>query len=141
MVPDKRGELQWDTDSLFANRKRDDLVGQVAVSLNPGEGGNIILVGHNTNVGIDWAGVFYNLASLQPGTEIILSTEDGGEYHYIVQLVKKVPWKRQSEAELLKHQRFLFPTESEQLTLVTCGGVFTTQYSARIYVVAVPAIP
>jgi LPXTG-site transpeptidase (sortase) family protein len=135
-------QLQWDTDVLFATGNRADLVGQPLTSVNPGDGGNIVLIGHNYNNGWNsWGAVFVNLKSLRPGDVIILHTKNGGEYQYTVQRVKKVPWQRKNASELEKHQKFMWPTESERLTLVTCGGTNLLSWSARIYVVAVPAAP
>ena len=136
---DRTGQLEWDTDQLFATRNREDLVGQLIASLNPGQGGNIILIGHNYDQGIfAWNGVFVNLKTLQGGDKIIVSTADGGRWVYIVQLVKKVPWNKKNAEELEKHMKFLGPSESERLTLVTCGGANIYPWPARIYVVAVP---
>jgi|GEM_PF-1093529 len=129
----------WNTDALFANGNRSDLVGQMITSVNPGDGSNIVLVGHNYNDGMyAWEGVFVHLQNVKPGDQITLYTESGAEFTYIVKNVKKVPWRKQSSAELEKHQKFLWPTETEQLTLVTCGGEVLWTWSARIYVVAMP---
>jgi len=134
------GQMEWNTDALFATNNRMDLVGQLASSLNPGDGGNIILVGHNYNEGWNaWAGVFVSIDKLRPGDKLIVQTESGGKFEYIVQLVKKVPWREKNANELQKHQKYLLPTASEQLTLVTCGGTVNLTWSARIYVVAAPA--
>lgn len=139
MKPDSSGILQWDTESLFATRNRGDLVGQMVASLNPGMGGNTILVGHNYDQGTYvWEGVFVNLKNIQPGAKIIVYTQGGAELHYVVQLVKKVPWRDQSNAEWEKHLKFLGPSETDRLTLVTCGGANIWPWPARIYVVAVP---
>jgi LPXTG-site transpeptidase (sortase) family protein len=139
---DGNGNLDWNTEPLFSTPNRSDLVGQLAVSANPGEGGNIILVGHNYNNGwYDAEGVFVRLQNMQVGDEITLFTENGGEYHYIVGKVKKVPWQKRNLVELEKHQKFLWPTDHEQLTLVTCGGVNLWSWQARIYVVALPSVP
>jgi LPXTG-site transpeptidase (sortase) family protein len=134
-------QLEWNTDALFSTANRPDLVGQIEASVNPGDGGNIVLMGHNYNNG--WyanAGVFVNLQNLKPGGQIILYTQDGSEFHYIVQVVKKIPWQKQNAAELEKHQKYLWPTEHEQVTLVTCGGANILNWSARIYVVATPDV-
>lgn len=137
---DGNGNVDWNTEALFSTPNRSDLVGQLAVSANPGEGGNIILVGHNYNNGwYDWEGVFVRLSNMQAGDVITLMTENGGEFQYIVQKVKKVPWQKRNLAELEKHQKFLWPTGHEQLTLVTCGGTVLWSWQARIYVVALPA--
>lgn len=136
---DASGQAQWNTNKLFANQNRPDLVGQLESSLDPGQGGNIVLVGHNYNEGWFGQGVFVNIDALNPGDQITVYTENGGQFEYIVDKVKRVPWQQQSEAEMKKHQKYLWPTESEQLTLVTCGGAFVWSWSARIYVVALPA--
>lgn len=139
---DAKGGLDWNTDPLFSTPNRPDLVGQLATSANPGEGGNIILVGHNYNNGwYNWEGVFVRLSSMQAGDEITLYTENGGEFRYIVTKVKKVPWQNRNLAELEKHRKYLWPTDHEQLTLVTCGGVNVWTWLARIYVVALPVTP
>jgi LPXTG-site transpeptidase (sortase) family protein len=134
------GQLEWNTDALFATNNRMDLVGQLGSSLNPGDGGNIILIGHNYNEGWNaWAGVFVSIDKLRAGDKVIVQTENGNKFEYVVQLVKKVPWREKNASELQKHQKFLLPTASEQLTLVTCGGTVNLTWSARIYVVATPA--
>ncbi len=139
---DGNGNLDWNTDALFSTPNRSDLVGQLAVSANPGEGGNIILVGHNYNNGwYDAEGVFVRLQNMQVGDEITLFTQNGGEYRYIVEKVKKVPWQKRNMVELEKHQKFMWPTDHEQLTLVTCGGANVWSWQARIYVVAPPITP
>lgn len=132
-------QLTWNTDVLFSTNNRPDLVGQASTSVNPGDGGNIILIGHNYNNG--WyspEGVFLNIHQLKQGSKIMVYTRDGGEYQYEVKLVKKVPWREQNGNELEKHHKYLWPTENEQLTLVTCGGANFGIWSARIYVVATP---
>ena len=136
----KGGELTWNTDSLFANGNRQDLVGQLTTSVNPGDGGNIVLVGHNYNQGLfSWTAVFVNIHKLKPGDQIVLHAENGGKYPYVVQSVKEVPWRQKNINELQKHQKYLWPKEHEQLTLVTCGGSVLVTWSHRVYVVAMPA--
>jgi hypothetical protein len=136
-----QGTADWNTDKLFATANRKDLIGQTITSVNPGEGGNIVLMGHNYDNGYyAWEDAFVNIKSLTPGDQIIVYTEGGGEYHYSVQLVKKVPWREENAAEAAKHYKYLGPTPSEQLTLVTCGGANVWPWQARLYVVAVPAL-
>ena len=133
------GEPGWDTEALFATTGRTDLVGQMVTSLNPGEGGNIILVGHNYDRGrIKWDGVFRHLGDIKPGNQLILYNQNGEMFLYTVQSVDKVPWSEKDSAELKKHEKYLWPTEKEQVTLVTCSGSTRMIWSSRIYVVAVP---
>jgi len=137
---DSKGTMDWATDKLFATANRKDLVGQTITSVDPGEGGNIVLMGHNYDNGYyAWEDAFVNIKTLTPGDQIIVYTEGGGEYHYTVQLVKKIPWIKENAAEAAKHYKYLGPTPGEQLTLVTCGGANVWPWQARIYVVAVPA--
>jgi hypothetical protein len=133
------GGVDWNTDKLFATANRKDLIGQTITSVNPGEGGNIVLMGHNYDNGYyAWEDAFVNIKSMTPGDQIVAFTEGGGEYHYVVQLVKKVPWREENAAEAAKHFKYLGPTAGEQLTLVTCGGANVYPWQARLYVVAVP---
>ncbi|MGB2963499.1 MAG: class F sortase [Anaerolineales bacterium] len=133
---DNSGQIQYNTSSLFANSNRLDLVGQVITSVNPGDGSNTVLVGHNYNRGwYAWEGVFVNLKNLKPGAKIVLYTEDGSKHRYYVTKVVQVPWVQKTTSELDKHLKYLGPTRDERVTLVTCGGPFGV-WSARIYVIA-----
>ena len=134
---DGSGQMQWNTDSLFATNDRLDLVGQLATSVNPGDGSNIVLIGHNYNLGWNaWGAVFLHLKKLQPGDQILLYTENGDEYSYTIQEVVEVPWVYMDASELDRHRSLLWPTPDERVTLVTCGGANIGIWSARIYVVA-----
>lgn len=142
MRPDKTGSLVWDTDALFANRSRPDLVGQLVGSANPGQNGNVILTGHNYNQGrYNWKGVFLNLESLQPGDEIVVDAQGGARFTYRVDSVNEVPWQEKSDAEWARHVQYLGASDREQLTLVTCGGAAFYPFPARVYVVAHLAPP
>ena len=134
---DGSGQMQWNTDSLFATNDRLDLVGQLATSVNPGDGSNIVLIGHNYNLGWNaWGAVFLNLKKMQPGDQILLYTENGSQYSYVVEEVVEVPWVYKDASELERHRSLLWPTPDERVTLVTCGGANIGIWSARIYVVA-----
>jgi hypothetical protein len=136
---DNSGAMSWDTDAIFATNNRPDLVGHLVGSAYPGQGGNVILIGHNYNqVDYGWEGVFVNIKTLQAGDRILIRGEDGREYSYLVELVKQVPWRTGSANELEKHFKYLGPVKSERLTLVTCGGANIWPFPARVYVVAVP---
>jgi hypothetical protein len=137
--PDGKGGLAWDTEAIFATNNRPDLVGHLIGSAYPGQGGNIILIGHNYNqVDYGWEGVFVNIKNLKAGDRIVIRGQDGSEYAYVVQLVKQVSWRSKNAKELEKHFKFLGPSTSERLTLVTCGGANIWPFPARVYVVAVP---
>jgi len=139
LTHDSEGRLQWDTDRLFAIQNRLDLVGQLNNSMNPGQGGNVVLVGHNYDNGVYvWEGVFVNLKNIQPGNQVTVYTEGGGEYNYIVQQIKKVPWKMENDSEMQKHMKYIGPSETERLTLMTCSGANIWPWPARLYVIAEP---
>jgi len=102
-------------------------------SKNPGEGGNIVLAGHN-----NWRGeVFRYLEFLKPGDLIKIWTLDGKEYHYTVKEVKKLQEAGASMAQRLKNANVMDPTPTEQLTLITCWPY--TTYTHRLIVIATPS--
>jgi len=139
MVGNKKAGQEWDTDSLFATRKRKDLVGHLEGSALPGEGSNIILVGHNYDWGIyQWDGAFHDLKKLRKGNPIILYTEDGEEHVYEVETVKEIPFNAGNQKELERHLNLLMPSETERLTLVSCGGANFWLWNKRVYVIATP---
>jgi LPXTG-site transpeptidase (sortase) family protein len=131
--------IGWDTEQLFASQNRPDLVGHLKTSVNPGDGSNVVLVGHNyNNSGYNWTGVFHKLNSLETGDKIKVYTQNGGKFIYKVKKVKQLPWEEKKGVELEKHLGYIWPKPNEQLTLVTCGGDFLWTWSARVYVVALP---
>jgi LPXTG-site transpeptidase (sortase) family protein len=132
-----RGErLEWNADQLFATASRRDLVGHLEGSTNPGQYGNIVLIGHNYNRGYNWAGVFYSLHVLKEGDDIHLLNEDNVRFVYRVREVNKVTWRAYSNADVMTHITYLSPTQDETLTLVTCGGANIAPFPSRIYVIA-----
>jgi LPXTG-site transpeptidase (sortase) family protein len=138
VVDPRSGGMEWDTDRLFDTQNRPDLIGHLEGSANPGESGNIVLVGHNyTYTG---NGVFVNLQKLETGDKITVYTESGQELVYQVTKVKLVPYSGDG-SELERHLRFLDPTPEERLTLVTCGGANIGFFNKRVYVVAEPVNP
>jgi hypothetical protein len=78
---------------------------------------NVVMAGHIDywNVG---PSVFYNLASVQPGDEIIVSGDDGMQYPFVVE------WVRQFDSASMPLDEVIGPTEGQSLTLITCGGAF-----------------
>jgi LPXTG-site transpeptidase (sortase) family protein len=140
LIPGKNGGMQWDSDSLFATSSRQDLVGHLDGSALPGESSNIVLVGHNYDWGIfQWNGVFYNVKRLKPGDKIILFSQGGQRRVYRVERVKEIPFNNNgNDEELFKHFKHMGPTESERLTLVSCGGANLWKWNKRVYVIAYP---
>ncbi len=99
-------------------------------SKNPGEGGNIVVSGHN-----NWRGeVFRYLEFLKPGNTINVWTLDGKKYTYQVQELKKLKEAGVSMAQRLLNAKVMDPTTDEQLTLITCWPYKT--FTHRIIVIA-----
>jgi len=101
-------------------------------SANPGEGGNIVLSGHN-----NWRGeVFRYLEFLKPGNTIQIWTLDGKEHDYKVTNIQKLQEVGVSMAQRLKNAQVMNPTSFEELTLITCWPY--TTYTHRLIVTALP---
>jgi sortase A len=113
----------------------DYAAGHHYTSANPGEGGNIVITGHN-----NWRGeVFRYLEFLHLGNTIVLTTQDGAQYHYTVTQMQKVPEKGEDHATRLAHAAVMDPIPSERLTLITCWPYKT--YTHRLIIFAVPTAP
>lgn len=133
----KGSRQEWDTDILFATSSRRDLVGHLEGTSNPGQPGNVVLIGHNYNRGAyNWLGVFYAIHKLKPADVIQLFNADNEVLSYQVERVEKVPWRWRSSADMFKHMLYLSPTQDETVTLVTCGGANFAPFPSRIYVTA-----
>jgi sortase A len=110
----------------------DYAAGHDSQSANPGEGGNIVISGHD-----DWKGeVFKNLHLAKLGDELLLTTPESTHRYVITEII----YRKDSGASLtdrLAAGRFLAPMPEERVTLVTCWpyGVDTH----RLIVVAKPA--
>jgi len=101
-------------------------------SKNPGEGGNIVVSGHN-----NWRGeVFRYIELLKPGHTIDVWTFGGKKYTYQVQELKKLQEAGVSMAQRLDNAKVMNPTSNEQLTLITCWPYKT--FTHRIIVIATP---
>ena len=106
-------------------------VGHRETSAHPGQGGNIVLSGHNNTLGE----VFRRLDQLEPGDLIYLYTPDK-EFVYEVQEKDLVPVVGATESDVAKHERYAGQTSDETLTLVSCWPYVT--YTHRIYIIARP---
>lgn len=115
------GQVTWDTSTITSE------VGYLDGLPWFGEGGNVVLGGHSELVGRE-PSVFYELDEVELGDEIIVNDHDE-EYVYIVTDIFEV---EQYDLSIL------YPTNGEQLTLMTCdtdslvGGV----YNRRVVVIA-----
>lgn len=100
-------------------------------SANPGEAGNILLLGHNNYAGQ----VFRRLNELDIGDEIIVYTQDQ-KFVYVVQEKEVVKAILMTDQDAELHAFYLEPKREETLTLISCWPYST--YTHRIYVVAKP---
>jgi sortase (surface protein transpeptidase) len=82
-----------------------------------GTPGNIVMAGHIDywNVG---PAVFYNLSTLAPGDEIVVTGDDAKTYPFAV------TWNRQYDYASMPLDEVAGPTAEQSLTLITCGGAF-----------------
>lgn len=129
------GAWTWNTDRLFRSGRM-DLVGHSEGAANPGQEGNMILVGHN--YGIGYSGVFVGLRRLKPGDKVQVVSKAGETFTYRVKTVQRVKWQRKNFGELTQHLNFLAVGGQERLTLVSCTGADFEPFPERIYVVAEP---
>jgi LPXTG-site transpeptidase (sortase) family protein len=108
-------------------------VGWVIDSALPGDAqGNIILYGHN-NIN---SSVFRDLADLQAGDAIALSTSQG-DWAYEVAEVHIVPVD-ESQGDRAEYARHLLPGLAPRLTLISCWPPDNNTH--RVIVVAYPEI-
>jgi sortase A len=117
-------QVKWDDAS--------QAVGHVMGSADPGEGGNIIFSGHNNIEGA----VFGRLWKLQVGDEAVLTNAKGETYKYRVSEARIVKEKYASGAQRAANARYLDPTPSERVTLISCYP--PTNNTDRVLVVAIP---
>ena len=110
----------------------DYAAGHHAGSANPGEGGNIVITGHN-----NWRGeVFRYLEFMSPGNTITLWTQEGRSYQYVVTNIDKLLEKGVDHATQMEHSAVMDATPYEQLTLITCWPYKT--YDHRLIITARP---
>jgi LPXTG-site transpeptidase (sortase) family protein len=107
-----------------------DLVAWYKDSARLGVDGNIVLAGHLNYWGIP-EGVFYRLADVQVGDDIVITGDKGGSYVY------RVTWVEQVDASSDELDETVGATDQRSLTLITCGGELDSkaqQYSQRTVV-------
>jgi sortase A len=114
---------EWDVASYAAGHHK--------TSARPGEGGNIVVTGHN-----DFEGeVFRTLEYAEHGQEIIIETEEG-EHRYVIEEIHMRREIGASLEERLETGRFMADMPEERLTLITCWPYGINDH--RIVVVALP---
>lgn len=115
------GAVSWDVSALSTE------VGLFEGLAGFGEGGNIGLGGHSMNADGS-PSVFYALDAVVVGDEIVVVV-DGVERRYVVSSTSTVDYRDLT---------IFYPTDGEQLTLITCDidSYTGTGYHARVVVVA-----
>ena len=123
-------------DGAMGAPETPDVVGWYRHGPSPGRQGNVLLDGHvdwtDRTTGIPRTGVFWGLAKLPVGSEIII-VDDTGEYVYQVAEKLRFSWDDPQGASVLQ------PTADARATLITCGGAFdraTRSYALREVVIA-----
>ena len=107
-------------------------VGWYSPAGRPGETGSAILNGHYDDP-LGTPAVFYNLKNLNVNDEIIITTENGGEFVFVVEDVFSHP------LEVFPYDLLYEESDNRQLKLLTCDGVWNADsrdYSNRLVVVA-----
>jgi len=111
----------------------DYAVGHNDTSADPGQGGNVVLAGHD-----DWHGeVFRDLNKVQQGAQILVTTRDGLAHRYVV---TDIIYRQEAGAPLserLETGKLIEPTADERLTLVTCWPYGVDDH--RLIVIAKPS--
>jgi sortase A len=131
-------ELGWYTEEsgegeIFSQWEvADNAAGWHKNSALLGDGGNLVLSGHNNIRGA----VFRELDRLKKGDQAILWAS-GHNVRYIVEQVMIVPEKYASPEQRAANAEWIAPSEDDRLTLVSCWP--RDDNSHRIIVVARPA--
>ena len=107
-------------------------VGWFRTGSAPGEPGTASFDGH-----LDWTtgpAVFWHLADVKPGDEIVISADDGRKQEWKVDLVESVPYTSTPPD-------WLYATQGPpRVSLITCSGSWVgSVYADRLLVRAVPA--
>jgi sortase A len=121
----KAGQVfsQWDVAQYAAGWHKN--------SAEPGEGGNVVLSGHNNILGA----VFRELDQLKRGDTAVLYVGDQ-PFTYSIDKVMIVPERNATPEQQLENGQWIQSTDDERLTLVSCWP--RDDNSHRIIVVAHP---
>lgn len=103
----------------------------------PGAAGSAVLAAH-VDLHDQGPGVFFRLTRLNPGDVIFVSFDDGTEQRFVVEA------RTTYEKEDLPVEAIFSRTGPTVLTLITCGGGFSStdrRYDSNVVVYAVPDPP
>jgi sortase A len=112
---------EWDVADFAAGWHKNSAV--------PGEGGNVVMSGHNNIKG----SVFRELDRLKPGDELYV-LQGGKRYEYMVDEV--LTEKFANEFQRKANATYIAPSDSDKLTLVSCWP--RNDNTHRIVVIALP---
>ena len=109
-------------------------VGHHISSANPGEHDNIVLAGHVGGYGK----VFRDLVKLQPGDRLSIYSA-GQIYQYVVSEKVIVTEEGVSAEQQAENARYIAPSDTEMVTLVTCWpDTGPDRFKQRVIVRALP---
>lgn len=112
-------------------------VGHHENTANPGQQGNIVLAGHSGGDAYPFNALYY----LEAGDEILLRTQDDKQHVYVVSerhVVDEVG-PQVTEEQRRENARFIEPTATEMVTMVTCWPLTgKDKFTQRVIVRAVP---
>ena len=121
-----------DGQQVLQSQVADYAAGHDSSSANPGQGGNIVISGHD-----DWRGeVFRTLEKVKVGDDVVLTTPQRA-YHYTITEIEYRKEIGVPLSERLATGQFLAPMPEERVTLVTCWPYGVDDH--RIIVIAKPA--
>jgi len=102
---------------------------------SPGDGaGSVVLAAHVVFEGEQ--GPFTDLADVDEGAQVVVTSADGTEHRYVVEGV------RSADKDALDREELFRTTGPASLALVTCGGAYdpeTRSYASNVVVTARPA--
>jgi len=116
-------------DGAMDTPKHPDRVAWYRYGPRPGQPGNAMITGH-----VDWVGrvrAFYWLNSLGQGDLVEIIDQNDRSYIFVIQ------WKRMFDVSTAPVQEIFAGSDTPEITLITCGGVFdhrTRQYLSRLVV-------
>ncbi len=117
-------EKQLIVDGVMLDPSGPWIVSWYEASSKLGEIGNVLMAGHLDYWDVGPA-VLYNINNLNEGDLIRVTGEDGVVYTY------SVVWRENFETATAPIQDIVGPTDTESLTLITCGGPF--DYANGVY--------
>jgi LPXTG-site transpeptidase (sortase) family protein len=123
-IPDAQVDAQIETieivDGVMQNPTGPWVVSWYKETARLGVIGNIVMAGHLDYWDVGPA-VFYNITLLTKGDTVDVTGDDGQVYTYVVD------WLRNFDVANAPIDEIVWPTEDENLTLITCGGPFDYQ--------------